>query len=61
MNSVPGHLEELPRDRTIAVLCAHGSRSYAVTHYLIENGFSAVNITGGITRWTINGGAISRS
>jgi rhodanese-related sulfurtransferase len=61
MNSVPEHLAELPNDRMIAVLCAHGSRSYGVAHYLIENGFSAVNVTGGITRWTISGGAISRS
>jgi rhodanese-related sulfurtransferase len=61
MNSVPDHLDELPHDRTIAVLCAHGSRSFGVTHYLIEHGFSAVNITGGITRWNISGGAISRS
>ena len=60
MNSLPTKLEELPREREIVVLCAHGSRSYGVTHYLIEQGFRARNLTGGITRWTISGGPIER-
>jgi rhodanese-related sulfurtransferase len=60
MNSLPARLEELPREQAIVVLCAHGSRSYGVTHYLIEQGFRARNLTGGITRWMINGGPIER-
>lgn len=60
MNSLPARLAELPHEREIVVLCAHGSRSYGVTHYLIEQGFRARNLTGGITRWTISGGPIER-
>ena len=60
MNSLPARLEELPREQEIVVLCAHGSRSYGVTHYLIEQGLRARNLTGGITRWTISGGPIER-
>lgn len=58
MGSLPVHLNELPRDRTIVVLCAHGSRSFGVTHYLLEQGFDARNLTGGITRWHQQGGEV---
>ena len=60
MNSVPERLAELPRERAIAVMCAHGNRSYGVTHYLREQGFAAHNLTGGITRWAQSGGATTR-
>lgn len=58
MNSIPERLEELPRDRLIAVLCAHGNRSYGVTHFLVEQGFQARSVSGGITRWAIAGGEV---
>jgi rhodanese-related sulfurtransferase len=51
MNEVPARLGDLPHDRRIAVLCAHGSRSYGVAHYLREQGFDAWNVTGGITQY----------
>ena len=53
MNQVPDRLAELPADRPIAVLCAHGSRSFGVTHFLREQGFDARNVTGGITQWHV--------
>ncbi len=58
MNSVPDRLDDLPRDRPIVVLCAHGSRSFGVTYFLRERGFDARNLTGGITQWHIQGGAV---
>ena len=58
MNSVPARLAELPTDRPIGVLCAHGNRSFGVAHYLIEQGFDAHNIAGGITQWHIRGGDV---
>lgn len=58
MNSVPDRLGELPRERPIVVLCAHGSRSFGVAYYLREKGFDAYNLTGGITQWRIQGGAV---
>lgn len=60
MNSLPDHLDQLPADSTIAVLCAHGNRSYAVTHFLVENGFHARNITGGIAQWARSQGPVIR-
>lgn len=60
MNSLPDRLDELPAGREIAVMCAHGNRSYGVTHYLIEQGRAARNLSGGITRWATAGGETAR-
>jgi rhodanese-related sulfurtransferase len=60
MNSVPDQLHDLPADRTIVVMCAHGNRSYGVTHWLNEQGLHASNLTGGITRWAQMGGPTER-
>lgn len=61
MNSVPHHLGELPRDRPIVVICAHGSRSYSVAHWLGEQGFTAHSLSGGIARWARSGGPTESS
>ena len=58
MNEIPGRLAELPADQPIVVICAHGQRSYGVAHYLIENGFDAVSLAGGITEWAAKGGEV---
>jgi rhodanese-related sulfurtransferase len=42
-------LNELPRDKDIAVYCGVGQRSYYATRILKQNGFSVKNISGGIT------------
>ncbi len=44
--------EELPRDRTIHVICNSGSRSAAVTAWLLRNGWDDVhNVAGGMVAW----------
>jgi rhodanese-related sulfurtransferase len=48
MDLVPHHLADLPRDRPVTVVCAHGVRSLGVAHYLREMGFSAASLAGGI-------------
>ncbi len=53
MGEVPQRLEELPRDKPIAVLCHGGGRSARVTAYLNQNGFPAAsNVAGGIDAWS---------
>lgn len=61
MNSVPDRIGELPGEQPIVVMCAHGSRSFGVTHWLIEQGFNARNLSGGITRWAQSGGPVERT
>lgn len=52
MREVPAQMHTLPRDRHLLVLCHHGYRSLRVTHYLRDQGFTAVsNIAGGIEAW----------
>jgi rhodanese-related sulfurtransferase len=49
---LPGHLDALPRDGMLVVLCHHGMRSQQATHWLRANGIeNAVNLTGGIDAW----------
>ncbi len=48
VDQLRAELERLPRDRTIAVLCQSGQRSYIAQRILAGNGFEhTVNITGG--------------
>jgi rhodanese-related sulfurtransferase len=50
--SLPGRLEELPRDGTLVVVCHHGMRSAHAVQWLRTNGFPhAVNLAGGIDAW----------
>ena len=41
-------LHELPRDREILVICRSGQRAYYATRILLQNGFQARNISGGM-------------
>jgi rhodanese-related sulfurtransferase len=43
-----GRLDELPRDREILVTCRSGQRAYYATRILLQHGFRARNIAGGI-------------
>jgi NADPH-dependent 2,4-dienoyl-CoA reductase/sulfur reductase-like enzyme/rhodanese-related sulfurtransferase len=59
VESVPGALNipigelrarlgELPRDREIHVICRSGQRAYIATRILLQNGFKARNVSGGM-------------
>jgi NADPH-dependent 2,4-dienoyl-CoA reductase/sulfur reductase-like enzyme/rhodanese-related sulfurtransferase len=41
-------LSELPRDKEINVVCRSGGRAYFATRILLQNGFKAKNVTGGM-------------
>jgi rhodanese-related sulfurtransferase len=41
-------LGELPRDREIHVICRPAQRAYYATRILLQNGFEARNISGGM-------------
>jgi len=44
--------EELPKDRPLHVICRTGSRSAAVTAFLLRNGWTDVhNVAGGMVAW----------
>jgi rhodanese-related sulfurtransferase len=52
MHELPRRLNEIPRDRAIVVMCAHGERSWTVANYLLAGGFENVyNLEGGLDRY----------
>ncbi len=58
MRQIPQRLGELDREAEIVVVCAHGNRSYQVAGYLLQNGFCARSLRGGIADWRAQGGPL---
>ena len=48
LGQLRARLDELPRDREIHVICRSGQRAYYATRVLLQNGFKARNISGGM-------------
>ncbi len=48
LGQLRARLKELPRDREVHVLCRSGQRAYAATRILLQNGFKARDISGGM-------------
>ena len=48
MDELRGRLDELPRDRQILVICRSGQRAYYATRILVQNGFTARTVAGGM-------------
>jgi NADPH-dependent 2,4-dienoyl-CoA reductase/sulfur reductase-like enzyme/rhodanese-related sulfurtransferase len=48
MGQLRARLEELPRDREIQVICRSAQRAYYATRVLLQNGFNAKNLSGGM-------------
>jgi len=50
---------ELPDDRLLITFCTGGIRSAGAANLLVENGFEAVNMSGGLIHWRAAGGPLS--
>ena len=48
VDELRGRLDELPRDREILVICRSGQRAYYATRILLQNGFQARTVAGGM-------------
>jgi NADPH-dependent 2,4-dienoyl-CoA reductase/sulfur reductase-like enzyme/rhodanese-related sulfurtransferase len=48
LGQLRGRLDELPRDREIHVICRSGQRAYNATRILLQHGFNAKNVSGGM-------------
>lgn len=65
MDEIPQRLAELEestdhKTREVVVYCASGMRSFGVAHFLNEQGFTARNLAGGITRWQMAKGPVAQ-
>lgn len=47
--------QELPKDAPMVVSCRSGARSGRVTQFLIEQGYDATNLGGGLIAWEAEG------
>lgn len=52
LDDIYNHLDSLPRDRDIVVVCQHGVRSLKTARLLREHGFHAFSILGGVNAYT---------
>lgn len=48
LKQLRARLSELPRDREIAVICRSGQRAYIATRILLQHGFDAKTLSGGV-------------
>jgi rhodanese-related sulfurtransferase len=58
MGSIMDRIDELPLDSQIVVICHSGYRSWQVTKALVDAGYDAVNVAGGMDAWQSAGGVV---
>lgn len=51
MGDVPARMGEIDPDATLYVVCHAGGRSMRVAQYLSRNGYSPINVSGGMLAW----------
>ena len=51
MNTLPHRLQEIPKERSVALYCHHGIRSLYAAEWLARQGYDALSLAGGIDRW----------
>lgn len=52
LKQLRSRLAEVPRDRKISVICRSGQRAYLATRILLQNGFDASTLSGGVLAFT---------
>ena len=55
MGQIATRRDEVPNDRVVVVVCRSGGRSGKVTQALVEAGYDAVNLAGGMQAWQAEG------
>ena len=61
LHELRARLDELPRDREIHVICRSAQRAYYATRILVQNGFKARNISGGMLSRAMRLGAVTHA
>lgn len=52
---VPLKHSELPRDKTVYLVCQTGGRSFTAATWLAQQGYDVRNVTGGTSDWIASG------
>ena len=53
-------MNELPKDKEIVCVCATGNRSHSATKFLLNAGYNAVNMKGGMMMWARSGMSVRK-
>lgn len=48
---LPDHLDRVDKDRQILCICRSGARSARAGEFLLEQGYDAMNVEGGMLAW----------
>lgn len=52
LDTIPEHIESLPKDEPVVFVCRSGGRSAQASAYALQNGFKHVfNMQGGMLKW----------
>jgi rhodanese-related sulfurtransferase len=51
MGQIPARIDEIDPAATVYVVCGVGGRSQRVAQYLAQNGYAALNVSGGMVAW----------
>jgi rhodanese-related sulfurtransferase len=55
LGTVPARHQELPRDRTVHLICQAGGRSAQAARWLAKHGYEVANVAGGTGGWIGSG------
>ena len=58
LSELQSRVEELHKDATLLVVCHSGQRSLAATAFLVDAGYDAINVLGGMSAWRRAGGPL---
>lgn len=60
LGQLADRLDEVPRGRTVYVICRSGARSLRAAELLVAHGLDAVNVAGGTLAWVDAGLPVER-
>ena len=55
MAQLPSRIDEISDSRAVVCICRSGNRSGKVTAWLLNKGYTAMNMTGGMKAWAAAG------
>lgn len=58
LDELASRVDELPKDQPIVVVCRSGNRSQSGRDILLQAGFNATSMTGGLNEWRSKGYAV---
>ena len=55
LDQLPARIDELDPDEDLYIICRTGGRSFRAAQWLVGQGYSALNVAGGMDQWLETG------